>query len=432
MSAKYSPQKLLKQLTAVKSAAATVRGLGADVKNAVLLNLAQLLQQHEAMLLAANEKDLKSLKKSASGAYRDRLTLNRERIAAMAQSLKTVAALPDPVGEVLDTRTLSNGLKVKRVRSPIGVIFVIFESRPNVAIEAFSLAFKAGNAILLKAGKESTLTTGAIYTLIQKALTHHGIPDAAAWGLTAKSHTATARAELQSTVASLLKQNRFIDLVIPRGGDGLIHFVANNATMPILKNDRGLCHIYVDDAAPLAMAESIIINAKTSRPGVCNAVETVLIHQSIAKTFLPQLYLSLQSRGVALKLCTQSYNILKGKKGVARATKKDFHTEWLDLILNVRIVSNLNEALTHIADHGSRHSECIVTTDEPAARRFQAEVDAAAVYWNASTRFTDGYELGLGAEIGISTDKVHARGPIGLSELTTPRWLIDGYGQVRL
>lgn len=410
------------RLKAVKKAAQTLRAASTQVKNSVLLAAARLLSERASDLLAANAKDLEALGPSATNSFKDRLTLNPARIELMVDSLKQVAALPDPVDEEVEKRALKNGLRVRRVRSPLGVILMIFESRPNVAIEAWSLAFKSGNAIILRGGKESMQTTAAIYEILSQALTSQKLPAESLWGITDPSRELTNE---------LLKRNREIDVVVPRGGDSLIQFVVENSRIPIIKNDRGLCHVYVHEDADLSMAEQIIVNAKCQRPGVCNAMETVLVHGKVASKLLPALHDQTKVLGVEWFGCPETLKILSDRAGVHPATSESFDTEYLDLKLSCRVVGSLDEAIEHIEEHGSKHSESIVTRAESVARAFQSRVDAAAVYWNASTRFTDGYELGLGGELGISTQKLHVRGPVGLRELTSTRWIIDGDGQVR-
>ncbi|MGZ3740473.1 MAG: glutamate-5-semialdehyde dehydrogenase [Bdellovibrionota bacterium] len=388
-----------------------IRRLSTAEKNKALLALADRVSAAEAAILFANAKDLAALPLDATPAFRDRLTLNPARIKAMVESLRQVAALPDPVGEVVEERRLANGLEVRRVRAPLGVILMIFESRPNVILEAYSLAFKSGNAIILRGGSESRATAAAVYNLMDPN-TFYGVNDYD-----------------RSIVAGLLKRKDLIDVVVPRGGDRLIAFVQETALMPIIKNDRGLCHAFVDESADLAMAVNVVKNAKTQRPGVCNALETVLVHEKVAQDFLPRLYAAAQP--LEFRCDGASQKLLHGSANVKPASEQDWDTEHLDLILNCRVVKSLEEALAHIEKHGSKHSETIITGDESHARLFQSEVDAAAVYWNASTRFTDGFELGLGGELGISTQKLHVRGPVGLRELTTPRWVITGTGQIR-
>jgi glutamate-5-semialdehyde dehydrogenase len=340
----------------------------------------------------------------------------------MIESLNQVAALADPVGEQAENRVLPNGLRIKRVRAPLGVIFMIFESRPNVAMEAFSLAFKAGNVAILRGGKESQNTTRVLYSILQEALVESRFSPNCLWGITDPD---------RKIPAFLLKQRQYIDVVVPRGGGGLIDYVVENSKIPIIKNDRGLCHVYAHEDAQLEMAASIIVNAKTQRPGVCNAVETILIHESIADELIPTLHEKMAPFNVQWFCDGVTLKILKGRTHVKKAGPKNWDTEYEDFKINCRVVESFGQALEHIERYGSRHSEAIVTENTELARRFQNEVDAAAVYWNASTRFTDGFEMGLGGELGISTQKLHVRGPVGLKELTSLRWIIDGTGQIR-
>ena len=416
------PLDLENAFLALRAAARPLRMLESAAKNSALLKIAIAVTAASSDLLAANTEDLKRLDPSTAPAYRDRLTLNQARIAGMVESLRQVAALPDPVGEVVETRTLANGLLTRRVRSPLGVILMIFESRPNVILEAFSLAFKTGNAIALRGGKESRETARVLYSLIARVLDSSGIDSHSFFGMNDYD---------RSLVEALLKRQDLIDIVVPRGGEKLIEFVQATAVMPIIKNDRGLCHAYVDDEADLEMAVRIVTNAKVQRPGVCNSLETVLVNRKVAAQYLPLLYTATASAPLQWRCDAESFALLGSRTGVTLAQDKDWDTEHLDLILNCHIVGDLSEALAHIARHGSKHSEVIITRSEKKARLFQGEVDAAAVYWNASTRFTDGFELGLGGELGISTQKLHVRGPVGLRELTTPRWIIDGTGQIR-
>ncbi|PWU18795.1 MAG: glutamate-5-semialdehyde dehydrogenase [Bdellovibrio sp.] len=414
--------KLISQLQKCKEAARELRSAKTERKDQVLLRVAELLTLEQASVLKANAKDVKSLPPGTTDAFRDRLLLDEKRLEQMAESLRQVAALPDPVGEEVDRRTLPNGLVLRRRRSPLGVILMIFESRPNVATEAFSLAFKAGNVTLLRGGKESMNSTGALYRLMDQALKEADFSPHTLWGITRPERSLTNQ---------LLKERKWIDIVVPRGGDRLIDFVVKNSEIPIIKNDRGLCHIYVDQAADLEMACKIVVNAKTQRPGVCNAMETLLVHEKVSRDFLPQVHSAMEPFAVEWHLCPESLKILKGRRRLKRAKPADWDTEYLDLKINCKVVRDFDEALSHIERHGSQHSESIVTASEPAARRFQDEVDGAAVYWNASTRFTDGFEFGLGGELGISTQKLHVRGPVGLRELTNLRWIIDGTGQIR-
>jgi glutamate-5-semialdehyde dehydrogenase len=416
------PAAITRGFSALRQAARALRQLDAEKKNAALLRLASTVEASEALLLSANREDLERLDPSTAPAFRDRLTLNPKRLAGMVESLRQVAALPDPVGELVESRTLENGLLLKRVRAPLGVIFMIFESRPNVILEAFSLAFKSGNAIALRGGSESRATAAALYRLMRECLKNEGLNECSFYGVDDYD---------RAIVEKLLKRKDWIDVVVPRGGDRLIEFVQRTSLMPIIKNDRGLCHTYIDDEADLEMGVAIVANAKTQRPGVCNALETVLVNEKVAPEFLPRLYDATQATGLSWRCDDGALSLLEGRARVCRAHDIDWDTEYLDLIINCKVVKDLSEALAHIERHGSRHSEAIVTMNEKKARHFQSEIDAAAVYWNASTRFTDGFEFGLGGELGISTQKLHVRGPVGLRELTTPRWIIDGTGQVR-
>lgn len=413
--------ELLSQLEAVRRASRGLRALPGAAKNRVLSAAAKRLLERQSEVLRANAQDLAALPAGADPAFRDRLLLD-ERIASMAESLRQVEALADPVGEVVESRTLGNGLQVRRVRAPLGVIFMIFESRPNVAVEAFSLAFKAGNAMILRGGKESRLTVAVLYDILQGALSEAGVTREVLWGVTDPD---------RSLVDFFLQQKQWIDVVVPRGGDNLIDFVTKNSRIPVIKNDRGLCHVYVHEDADLGMAEKIVLNAKCQRPGVCNSMETVLVHSRVAAQFLRRLHQQTSALGVQWFGCPRTIEILKGAPDVEPATPASFDTEYLSLKMNCRVVDSFDEAVAHIEKHGSRHSECIVSSSREVARRFEDEIDAAAVYWNASTRFTDGFELGLGGELGISTQKLHVRGPVGLRELTSVRWVIEGSGQTR-
>ena len=426
-----SEAALLKHLRLLRKSAGALRSVSTRQKNQVLKEAARLLMAEQKEILKANAKDLETAE--GTPALLDRLTLNPARIEAMAESLRQVAELPDPVGEVTEERKLANGLRIQRVRSPLGVIFMIFESRPNVAIEAFSLAFKSGNVIILRGGKESMRTTGVLYRLLGKALKSEGLSPDFLWGIENSDRTIPK---------FLLRQKEWIDVVVPRGGEGLIDFVTANSQIPIIKHDRGLCHVYVHQDADLAMASDIVFNSKTQRPGVCNAMETLLVHRKVAKAFLEKISTRMSPLSVRWNACPVSFPVLAKNLGelgspkspqhrVRKAAAESWDREYLDLELSCRVVASLDEALEHIEKHGSRHSECIVTKSRSAARRFQTEVDAAAVYWNASTRFTDGFAMGLGGELGISTQKLHVRGPVGLRELTSVRWVVNGDGQIR-
>jgi glutamate-5-semialdehyde dehydrogenase len=418
-----SHPEVLARLQVARKTARALRALPSPTKNRVLEEAARLLGTRSAEILAANAEDMAALPTSSDSAFRDRLLLDSARLQQMSESLRQVATLADPVGEIVDQRRLENGLEVSRVRSPLGVIFMIFESRPNVAIEAFSLAFKAGNVMILRGGKESHRTTAVLYDVLQAALASNGVVRECIWGITDPD---------RSLVEFLLQQKEWIDVVVPRGGDGLIDYVSRTSRIPIIKNDRGLCHVYVHEDADLRMAEEIVFNAKTQRPGVCNSMETLLVHEKIAAQLLPILHARLATMGVEWLGCPRTLSILEGFAHVNPASEQSWDTEYLSLRMNCRMVDSLEQAIEHIERHGSKHSEVIVTASSEAAQRFQGEIDAAAVYWNASTRFTDGFALGLGGELGISTQKLHVRGPVGLRELTSVRWVIQGNGQTRV
>jgi glutamate-5-semialdehyde dehydrogenase len=428
------------KLKTIKTISYGLAALLSDIKNQVLQTLAEQLIQRSSEIIEANRQDLQALNSGESSqdytsAFKDRLTLTSERLAHMAQSLREVIALPDVVGEVLDQKTLKNGLKTKKVRTPLGVIFLVFESRPNVAIESFSLAFKSGNALILKGGKESRHTLQKFYEVMQFALQQHGVDPGAV--LLAMSGEATQDRELTHW---LLKQKKFIDVVIPRGGDRLIEMVTETSLIPLIKNDRGLCHLYIaNDLIGQQKIVQIVKNAKMQRPGVCNSVETLLIHEQCAPTLLTLLFKEMNP--VVFYGCPQTFQILntiaeqdKATSGIQRlflADEQSYHTEYLDYKINIQCVPDLSAAIDHIRQHGSRHTEGIITDNQSEAHAFMQSVDAAVVVWNASTRFTDGHQLGLGGEIGISTQKLHARGPVGMRELTSLRWWIEGEGQIR-
>lgn len=422
------PEAVLEALRRTRKAARALRASPAAKRNRALEIAAGLLKERAPEILTANAAEVRQAEglSRVTPAFLDRLRLDSRRLEQMGTSLDQVRALSDPVGEVVDERRLPNGVLCRRVRAPLGVIYLIFESRPNVALEAFSLALKSGNAMVLRGGRESMATTGVLYDILKVALREAGLPEECLLGITDPDR---GLSEL------LLQQNTLIDVVVPRGGDALIEFVTRVSRIPIIKNDRGLCHVYVHLDADLGMAERIIVNAKTQRPGVCNSMETLLVHCARGKELLRRLYPLLTDEAkpnpVEWHGCKETLSVLAGKPRVVAATDSSWDTEYLDFKLNCRMVDSFDQALEHIERHGSRHSEAIVTSSEGAARRFQGEVDAAAVYWNASTRFTDGFELGLGGELGISTQKLHVRGPVGLRELTSVRWVMDGQGQVR-
>jgi glutamate-5-semialdehyde dehydrogenase len=389
-------------------------------KDAWLRRAADDLLAGQSELLAANERDLAAAPDyGLSSAMTDRLRLTPARLKAAADGLREVAALPDPVGRVLEGGVRPNGLRVVKVGVPLGVILFLYESRPNVTVDAAALAVKSGNALILRGGKEAKHSNAALHRVLADALAECGLPADAVQMVDTPDRAA---------VGHLLKLREHIDLVIPRGGEGLIERVCREATMPVLKHYRGNCHVYVDRAADLDAATRIIVNAKCQRPGVCNAAESLLVHADVANTFLPSAAAALRAEGVELRGCERTRAIVPDAKP---ATEADHAAEFLDLILSAKVVDSLDDAADHIARYGSGHTEAIVTTDVRAADRFTALVDAAAVMVNASTRFNDGFELGLGAEIGISTDKLHARGPCGLRELTSYKYVVHGDGHVR-
>jgi glutamate-5-semialdehyde dehydrogenase len=392
---------------------------GAD-KDRWLLQTAAALESRAAEILQANGRDLAAgTDRGLTAASLDRLRLTGDRIRAAADGLCAVAALPDPIGRVLDSSLRPNGLQVLKVGVPLGVIFFIYESRPNVTVDAAGLCVKSGNAIILRGGSEALHSNSALHAILQDGLVQADLPADA---------VQLVRTPDRAAVGHLLRQADAIDLVIPRGGEGLIRRVAEEARMPVLKHYQGNCHVYVDRAADLDMAERILLNAKCQRPGVCNAAESLLVHADVAETFLPRAAAALRRRGVELRGCTVTRRLVPDARP---ATEEDYAAEYLDLILSVKVVAGLEEAMEHIGRYGSHHTDAIVTNDLAAARRFTATVDSSAVLVNASTRFNDGHEFGLGAEIGISTDKFHARGPCGLLELTSYKYVVYGDGQVR-
>lgn len=394
--------------------------LGSEVKNRALTGMADKLVKEKKKLQAENEKDLvKAREKGLSTAMIDRLTLSDRVIDSMAESLREVAALPDPVGEVTSMWRRPNGLLVGRQRIPLGVIGIIYESRPNVTADAAGLCLKSGNAVVLRGGSEAINSNIAVSDVLKKAGKAAGIPEDAVGMITTTDREA---------VGEMLKLEELIDVIIPRGGEELIRRVVETSMIPVIKHYRGVCHVYVDESAEIKMATDIAFNAKVQRPGVCNSMETLLVHKKIAKEYLPVIASELRDANVEIRGCKETLKIVKDAK---EATEEDWYEEYLDLILAVRIVNSLDEAVSHIEKYGSLHTETIVTTDYNNARRFLDEVNSSCVFVNASTRFSDGFELGLGAEIGISTTKLHAFGPMGLNELTTTKFIIFGDGQLR-
>lgn len=405
---------------AAHKAACALGVVSAAVKNKALLAMADALLAKTDFIIEANDRDMQAARENGmKESMQDRLRLTPERIEGMAEGLRQVAALPDPVGNVIGGQTLANGLKITKVRVPLGVIGIIYEARPNVTADAIGLCLKSGNAVVLKGGSEAMLSNMAVAGVLTEAAEAAGIPQGAIQFIDTADRAA---------VTALIKLNDFVDVVIPRGGAGLIKAVVQNATVPVIETGSGVCHTYVDAAADCAMARKIAFNAKVQRPSVCNAMETLLVHKDVAGKFLPLMLDEYFKAGVQIFGCpaTQEFD-----ERVQPATEEDWATEYGDLRLSVKIVESIDEALEHIAKYGTKHSECIVTEDYNAARKFQDCVDAAAVYVNASTRFTDGFEFGFGAEIGISTQKLHARGPMALPELTSYKFLINGSGQTR-
>ena len=404
-----------------KEAARVLAAAGSNVKNDALRAIAAALEENMAEILAANADDVEAAKANGTpAAMLDRLALTEERIRGMADGVREVASFRDPVGRVLHGETLPNGLKIMKVSVPLGVIGIIYEGRPNVTSDAAALCLKAGNAVILRGGKEAIRSNRAISGVMRRAAASAGLPE---------DCVQLVQDTSRASATELMQLTGYLDVLIPRGGAGLIRAVVENAKVPVIETGVGNCHVYVDRDADVAMAANIIFNAKTSRPSVCNAIETVLVHADIAKEALPAMAARLREKNVELRGCEKTRAILG--ETVLPATEEDYQTEFLDYILAVRVVDSMDEALRHIAQYSSGHSECIVTESYAASERFLREVDSAAVYVNASTRFTDGGEFGLGCEIGISTQKLHARGPMGLSELTSVKYTIYGSGQIR-
>ena len=407
-----------------KAASRLLAKLPTAVKNRALLNMSEALSASADFLVAENAKDLEAgKKKGLSGPLLERLSLTPKRIANMSEGLRHVAALPDPVGEIFGMKRLENGLQVGQMRGPIGVIGIIYESRPNVTADVAGLCIKSGNGVILRGGSEAIYSNTAIARVLENAGASSGLPPHAL-----KLIKTTDR----QAVFELLKMDRTVDLIIPRGGEGLIRTVVEHSKIPVMKHDKGVCHTYVDESADIEMAEEIALNAKVQRPSVCNAMETLLVHESLASVFLPRFAKRLQAAGGTIRGCEKTLALLQGStENLSPAEEADWQAEYLDLTLAVKIVASMEEAMQHIADYGSEHSEAIVTRDHPRAMRFLNEVDASAVFINSSTRFNDGFELGLGAEMGISTSRIHARGPMGLTALTTAKFIVLGDGQIK-
>jgi glutamate-5-semialdehyde dehydrogenase len=411
---------VLKKAREAKEGAKALAKLSSKEKNSILQTMAEALKKKAKTLIAENQKDITfAEKKGLSKALIDRLTLNEKRIDEMAKGLMEVTALPDPVGEIVKMWKRPNGMTVGKMRVPIGVIGIIYESRPNVTVDATGLCLKAGNAVVLRGGSEAINSNKAIVEVLRNVAKKEALHEGVITFIDIPEREA---------VMEMLKLEGIIDLIIPRGGEGLIRTVTENSRIPVLKHYKGVCHVFVDGNADLIMAEEICFNAKVQRPGTCNAMETMLVDESVAGGFLPMMLKKFEDAGVILKGCPKTISLYPN---IVEVTEEDYYKEYLDLILNVRIVKDMDEAIGHIAQYGSSHSDAIVTKDYEKAMRFLKEVDSSAVFVNASTRLNDGYQFGLGAEIGISTDKIHSRGPMGLEELTCTKFIVLGNGQLR-
>ncbi|MDL1967422.1 MAG: glutamate-5-semialdehyde dehydrogenase [Deltaproteobacteria bacterium] len=411
---------IVEMVKAARAASIEMARCPLDKKNEALIRIADNIEKEAPYIQEENEKDLlRAREMGLSNAMIDRLTVKDSTIKSMADGLREVVRIPDPVGSMSNTWLRPNRLEVSRMRIPLGVIGIIYESRPNVTVDAAGLCLKAGNAVILRGGSEALHSNRALSAIISNALKKSGLPDGAAQVVPVRDRNA---------VNVLLKQEEFIDLIIPRGGEGLIRFVVENSKIPVLKHYKGVCHVYVDEGADLAMAENICFNSKVQRPGVCNAMETMLVNKSVSENFLPAMAKRFVQASVEIKGCPETCRILPE---AANVVEEDWPAEFLDLVLAVKVVKDMKEAVTHIARYGSSHTDVIVTSDYNRARRFVHEVDSSVVIVNASTRFNDGGQLGLGAEIGISTSKLHAFGPMGVNELTTTKFVVFGEGQVR-
>lgn len=411
---------VLRKASEAKEGARVLLKSSSKQKNIVLEKMAEALQTRAKELITENKKDIKfAQKKGLSKALIDRLTLNEKRIKEMSQGLREIAALPDPIGEILKMWHRPNGMTVGRMRVPIGVIGIIYESRPNVTADAAGLCLKAGNAVLLRGGSEAINSNKAIVKVLRDIAKKHGLHEGAITFIDIPDREA---------IMEMLKLEGIVDLIIPRGGEPLIRVVTENSRIPVLKHYKGICHVFVDRDADIRMAEEICFNAKVQRPGTCNAMETMLVDTKIAKVFLPGMIKRFKKAIVRLKGCNLT---LRFDPSIEKAKEEDFYKEYLDMILNIKVVKDMDDAMAHIAKYSSSHSDAIVTTNYNKAMRFLKEVDSSAVFVNASTRLNDGFQFGLGAEIGISTDKIHARGPMGLEELTCTKFIVLGNGQLR-
>jgi glutamate-5-semialdehyde dehydrogenase len=416
----YIMSEVREKAALAKRTTSRLGALSTPAKNTALAAIADMLVRRTDSIVKANQEDLtRGRENGLTTSLLDRLALTPQRIEAMAQGLREVIALPDPVGDTLASFERPNGLSVRQVRVPLGLIGIIYEARPNVTVDAVGLCLKTGNAVLLRGGSSAISSNQAIIDTIHEALAQTDMPPEAVQLIADPN---------RSSVDEMLKLNGLLDCVIPRGGASLIQNVVQNATVPVIETGAGICHTFIDESANPDMALSIALNAKVQRPSVCNAMETLLVHRSFAEERLPAFAEAFQAKGVSLRGCEMSRRLVPS---MSEATEADYATEYNDYVLNVRVVDSLDEALDHIARFGTMHSECIVTESEAHARRFLQDVDAAAVYHNASTRFTDGFEFGFGAEIGISTQKLHARGPMGLPALTSSKYIVTGTGQIR-
>lgn len=403
-----------------KAAETVIASAGTAVKNSALAAISKALIENKERIISENAKDIEAAKANGmSEAKQDRLKLDEKRIADMAKGVDDLIALGDPIGEVMDGFTRPNGLRITKVRVPLGVIGIIYESRPNVTVDAAALCLKTGNAVILKGGKEAINSNICLGAIMREAIETAGLP---ADVIQVVENTS------RETTTEIMRLNGYVDVLIPRGSANLIQAVVQNATVPVIETGAGNCHVYVDASADLDMAVDITDNAKTQRPSVCNAIESLLVHKDCAEKFLPMIAERFKSHNVRIYGCDRTMAILSG---IEKATETEYATEFNDFVIAVKVVDSIDEAIAHIRKYSTRHSECIVTSSLASAEKFQKEVDAAAVYVNASTRFTDGGEFGFGAEIGISTQKLHARGPMGLRELTTAKYLINGNGQIR-
>lgn len=413
-------EKVLAKAKETKEASIFIAKASTDLKNKIILRMADYIKRNRDELIEANKLDISNAeKKGLSNALIDRLTLNEKRILDMVKGLEEVVALPDPVGEITKMWLRPNGMQVGRMRVPIGVIGVIYEARPNVTVDVTGLCLKAGNSVILRGGSEAINSNISLVKILKSALKDEGMHEGVVTYIDVPHREA---------VLEMIKLEGIIDLIIPRGGEGLIRTVTENSRIPVLKHYKGVCHVFVDREADLQMAEEICFNAKVQRPATCNAMETMLVDEVIAKKFVPKMFKRFEEAGVEIRGCEKTKTIYPTVKDIK---EEDFYKEYLDLILNVKIVKDMDEAMQHIAKYGSAHSDAIVTENYNKAMRFIREVDSSAVFVNASTRLNDGYQFGLGAEIGISTDKIHARGPMGLEELTCTKFIVFGTGQLR-